>query len=130
MNDTKGIFSELKEETYTNLSLVPPMKWIKKEKPLSPKSGEIDIQESTIKISWKTPDKIEDGGIMYNLYASNSYPVDINRGENLIDCNIRKSEYLYTPSSPWKSRIYYAITAVDRYGNESEPLYINEPLKF
>ena len=130
LNDTKGIFSELKEETYTNPSLVPPMKWIKKEKPLSPKSGEIDIQESTIKISWKTPDKIEDGGIMYNLYASNSYPVDINRGENLIDCNIRKSEYLYTPSSPWKSRIYYAVTAVDRYGNESEPLYINEPLKF
>lgn len=130
LNDTKSILSELKEELYTTPALVPPMRWVNKAKPLSPKYGDIVMDGSVIKLSWKSPDTVDEGGIMFNIYGSNKYPVDISKGENIIDINIRNNSYSFAPKLPWNSKIYYAVTSVDRYGNESAPFFINKPLKF
>ena len=67
---------------------------------------------------------------MFNIYGSNKYPVDISKSENIIDINIRSNSYSFAPKLPWNSKIYYAVTSVDRYGNESAPFFINKPLKF
>ena len=35
------------------------------------------------------------------------------------------TEYEYTPISPWRQKRYFAVTAADRFGNESAPLELN-----
>ena len=56
---------------------------------------------------------------MYVIYASNDYPVDINRPENIVAQNIRETSYVYAPILPWNAKKHFAVTAIDRYGNES-----------
>lgn len=65
--------------------------------------------------------------VTYRIYASNQYPVDIQKAENLVANGVRKTEFLFQPEVPWHQRAYWAVTAVDRYGNESEALELNQP---
>ena len=56
--------------------------------------------------------------LLYNVYASEDYPVDTKDARNLIAVR-RRSQSL---SVPHKGRtLNYAVTATDRYGNESMP---------
>ena len=41
--------------------------------------------------------------------------------------NTPLTEFLFQPEVPWHQRAYWAVTAVDRYGNESEALELNQP---
>jgi hypothetical protein len=45
--------------------------------------------------------------------------VDINDPHNIIAHNVTGTEYLYAPLYPWLAKKHFAVTAVDRYGNES-----------
>ena len=54
---------------------------------------------------------------LYNIYGSNVYPVDITKAENLLATNIRTTEYTLTGRAT--AVRHYAVTAIDRYGNES-----------
>ena len=49
-------------------------------------------------------------------------PVDITRAENLIATRQRSSQLSIRRNSHQRP-LYYAVTAIDRYGNESQPIY-------
>ena len=130
MDDIKGLYSELQESTYARPAVVPPMTWIDSIAPSRPADARLTIQERGISISWKaSTDNLAAGGVFYRIYASNSYPVDTNRGENLIAARVTDTHYTFVPSLPWKERTYWAVTAVDRCGNESEPVQLVQPLE-
>ena len=57
----------------------------------------------------------------YVVYASDTCPVDTSNPANIVATGIRGTEYIYAPILPWTSRLYFAVTATDRYGNESAP---------
>lgn len=90
---------------------------------------------SEVTISWKAPKNLPslsgDGSgvrLLYNVYASPVCPVDISDPRNLIATRLTKSYItfsnpLHSPFTP----LYFAITALDRYGNESEPLQSHQP---
>ena len=60
-------------------------------------------------------------GVKYNVYSSNRYPVDVADPANLVKTYLGVSYYEeYTPSIVYPR--HYAVTAIDRYGNESRPL--------
>ena len=63
--------------------------------------------------------------VTYHLYASDTYPVDITDAGNLLETYLSHTEYEYTPISPWRQKRYVAVTAADRFGNESAPLELN-----
>ena len=65
------------------------------------------------------------GLVTYHLYASDTYPVDITDAGNLLETYLTHTEYEYTPISPWRQKRYFAVTAADRFGNESAPLELN-----
>ena len=67
------------------------------------------------------------GGVYYRIYASDCYPVDTNLPQNLIASRIDSTRYVHAPAFPWQQRMYWAVTAVDRFGNESLPLSFNAP---
>jgi hypothetical protein len=56
--------------------------------------------------------------LLYNIYASDTYPVDTRDARNLIATRLQGQAL----SVPHRGRtLYYAVTTTDRYGIESNP---------
>ncbi|MGI6242929.1 MAG: glycoside hydrolase family 10 protein [Prevotella sp.] len=85
-------------------ALVPPMTWASKAEPQAPAT--IQVYNNGMKWSGNTP--------YYNVYSSRTWPVDTDNPENLIA--IRRQGNSIT--LPTEGR-FFAITGMDRYGNES-----------
>ena len=95
------------------------MTWEGKREVKAPKDLTIKkCDNNTAQLSWSHTDDKHDGMLYYNVYASRECPVDISDARNLI--------LPRTPFSsitiPLDASRHYAITAIDRYGNESAPL--------
>ena len=61
----------------------------------------------------------------YVIYASKETQLDISRPENIV-CIVREPEYTYNLLSATLYDLHLAITALDRFGNESAPLEIED----
>lgn len=127
INNTKFIYPFI-SNNYFNDILIP--KYVMSNENAvniaTPDIRYIEIKDDGLILNWEK--QCYDGGIHYVLYGSNEYPVDINNSLNIIDSNICGSEYEYTFTYYSEQYRYYALTAVDRYGNESEPYYIKSNL--
>lgn len=97
-------------------ALVPSMKWECSDKPSKPLGLTIVGDRLTI-----SDDRNVGRSISYNLYASDLWPVDTESPENLFLCNIRSKEVKLPTNTLWRPR-FFAVTATDRYGNESAPI--------
>lgn len=117
-DDTKGLYSFTKD--YFNLypALIPPMTWAHMPTPSAPSNLTKIKSDDFEAIKW---DKITDnanGGISYNVYASRTYPVDINDTRNLIAQRLQENHLAINS----KDNLYYAVTSMNRYGQESAPV--------
>lgn len=56
--------------------------------------------------------------LLYNIYADNKFPVDINNPGNLVQTRLKEE----TTTIPNNDKLFYAVTAMDRYGNESNAI--------
>ena len=100
-------------------ALVPPMTWASTNVPEAPQQLQVERAAQGDKLNWSGAyDRSNGPYLLYNIYASEQYPVDITKAENLL-----ATRFLWTHTSIQrtndKARLYYAVTAVDRYGNES-----------
>ena len=120
LNNTQGILSMLKNEFYKYPSVVPPMTWIDSIAPAKPDNLNISIQQNQISLSWNPSTDNSQQPVYYRIYASNHYPVHIDQATHIVETRIDSTHY--TTLSP---KLYWAVTAVDRYGNESTPAYAN-----
>ena len=118
-DNTKGIYDFTRDFNIVP-ALIPPMTWAGQQAPSA--VGQLKIKRSMTadNISWKKAVDYSDGDyLLYNVYASESLPVDIDNPENLIA--VRQSEL--SISVPHKGRtLHYAVTAINRYGQESLPV--------
>ena len=73
-----------------------------------------------VKLSWTDADAARMGGLRYNVYASAKTPV-APTPENLIVPLLPQASYTYNRLNLLLSRLHLAVTAIDRWGNESEP---------
>ena len=48
--------------------------------------------------------------------------IDTKKAENIVAQSIRETSYIYAPIQPWNAKKYFAVTAIDRCGNESAPI--------
>lgn len=94
-------------------ALVPPMKG-KRDTDLRKPTH---LQTSDGAIRW------EGNAPYYNVYVSDQWPVDIQNPANLLLTRYPHTQ-LHTQLAPrlFRGWPYVAITAMDRFGNESEPL--------
>lgn len=111
-DNQKGIYDFAKQ--FDNCSaLVPAMTWESASSPVAPKKIEIDSTRNTL--SWSgAVDRSNGSYLTYNIYSSANFPVDITNPRNLMAFRQRKTAIRV----PLTGR-YYAVTAMDRYGNES-----------
>ena len=97
-------------------ALVPPMTWAGKPVPAAPTSLTIDGNT----LYWQGAQDHSGGPyLLYNIYASKYFPVDINNSENIVATRVMASNLL-VPSQG----LNYAVTAMDRYGQESTPVQL------
>jgi uncharacterized lipoprotein YddW (UPF0748 family) len=127
MDNTKGLMDELEKNFYLYPAVVPPMTWADSIAPSVPTLPSLIPGERQVRMSWHASTDNNPGGIYYRIYASDQYPVNTERAENLICTRTDSTSYLFTPLLPWHQRTYWAVTAVDRFGNESQPLALNIP---
>lgn len=121
--DTKDIYSELVERFYQYPALQPPMHWLDSIAPSAPYNLSVKREENHVTLSWNTSrDNDRINAPTYVVYGSDTYPVDITRPENIIAQGVQGTSYVFAPIYPWKSLTYFAVTAIDRYGNESKAI--------
>lgn len=118
-DDTKGIYRFSKDRFYQYPALVPPMTWEGERDVKSPKNLSIKPNgKNATQISWSHTDDKGDGMLYYNVYAARECPVDVSDARNLI----LPRTPLTSITVPHDASRHYAVTAMDRYGNESAPL--------
>lgn len=118
LKNSKGVLDELKTYHFKNLALTPPIKNAS-QSPLRPIELKVKINREGTFLKW-SPNLNNKTAVTYNLYRSDQFPVDTKNQANLLDTKIPGDSYHYTPELPYNHYCYYAITAIDRYGNESE----------
>lgn len=124
IDNTQGIYDFTSKVFNSGLSLVPAMTWQDSIPPASPKDLSVTRVSDAAVVSWQPADAASADSTSplytyYNVYASRQYPVDIEDAAHLIAIR-RQGNSLRLNHAP--EGFFYAVTAMDRYGNESEPL--------
>ena len=115
-DDTKGIYQFTKD--FNAIPAIPSaMSWYDVVPPVAPEK----ISYSDGKLSWEDVG----GDVTYNVYCSETSPVDTRNPENLVMADYHGTS-IQLP--PLKKAQYFAVTATDRYGNES-PRPVSNPSK-
>jgi hypothetical protein len=116
-DNTKGLYSFIRD--FDNApALIPPMTWMSDKKPAAPRQLNIQRGSLSDRITWDTAiDRATSSHLLYNIYASTTANIDINEPRNLVATRLSDS-CLVVPHSQGQ-HLYYAVTAVNRYGNES-----------
>lgn len=142
-NNTKGIYDTTCDEFFPYPALTARMTWMGDtlaptaptslyykdgilhwESPLHTLSNSPCEGEDSIR---KVPSPLgEDGrGALYNIYGSNTYPVDVTKAENLLAARVTDTQWQLNARAQ-KVR-HYAVTAMDRLGNESPAAQEEKP---
>lgn len=117
-DNTKGIYSFTKETFNLYPALVPPMQWMGKEPPPAPTSLTVIKTGDYNEICWNDVPGMGKGSIFYNVYAGKTYPVDISDVRNLIAQRLKPNRLAIKQTD----KFFYAVTSMDRYGNESKAI--------
>ena len=117
-DNTKGLYT-FTQDFNQYPTLIPPMTWLSRRQPAA--VGRLDIRRGMNNdlLTWTgSRNNPRDEYLLYNVYASDTYPVDIRDARNLIATRLQGQAL----SVPHRGRtLHYAVTTTDRYGNESNP---------
>ncbi len=122
LDNVKGIY-DFMEAADQQPALIPPMTWAHSIAPTAPKRLTVKRTSQGDKLTWSGAEDRSDGPyLLYNIYASRDKHPDINDPGNLIATR-RPWQVLDVPHTNATQGLHYAVTALDRYGNESEPIF-------
>ena len=122
LKNCSGVFDVIKRDAYPYPALVQPMKWQDSIPPTHPANLTVRKENGKITVSWNasydhSARSAKDTGIRYHVYASTTEPVNTDLPQNLIATNLRDT--CYVTDAEQGKKLYFAVTAVDCYGNES-----------
>lgn len=115
-DNIKGVYDYL-QYFYPTRALVPAMPWISSTPPSSPQHLNVVIDRDITTLTWHSAGD----ALLYNIYGSYNYPVD-TEDPTLLLGSYRTDTLFSEPTQSLTRPRHYAITTIDRYGNESQPL--------
>lgn len=124
-DDTKGIYRYTSDAFNPYPALVPPMTWQGSETPVTPSHLKAETGDDCTSLTWSYDKNIREERIKYNVYASADWPVDTENPKNIISIGLDKPQ-ITLPFGNDDRSMYYAVTAVNRYGIESKPCQSHE----
>ncbi|MCR5819979.1 MAG: family 10 glycosylhydrolase [Bacteroidaceae bacterium] len=123
--NVKGLYDYLQQVFYTTPALPPACTWLNSTPPSKPTAAQIkDTSEGIKELTWQATSE-SPGGLRYNIYASNRYPVDTTDPANIVTMLLREPRFRFDANVLACNGLNLAITAIDRTGNESPPLQID-----
>lgn len=126
-DNTKGLYNLLRNSFYAFPALTPACTWLDDIKPLKPSEFTVRIvDDQTEELMWTPAADNLGGGIRYNVYASRQWPVDASRAENLVATALYDARFSYNRLATLG--YYFAVSAMDRCGNESEAVQVTDQL--
>ena len=128
-DNTKGLYDYLPRDFYAFPALPPACTWLDSISPRQPEDLHLVTSASGIsKLAWAAPKdaaKTEKAGLRYNIYASDQWPVDTEKAENLVATCLTDNHFTINLLHAVRSHLYFAVTALDRCGNESAPAQLS-----
>ena len=115
LDNVQGIYDFVANELNRYTALIPPMTWVDSTPPSPPSSLTYDSKKRLL--SWQPAD---DDTYLYNIYKSDNSPLCTATPENMIAVRTAQRQ-VEIPPGHHLFDVHYAVTAIDRYGNESEP---------
>ena len=110
-DNTKGIYDYACNYVDLYPALVPPMTWQSNHMPVAPSTLRVEYGQQT-RLSWSGASPY------YNIYASREFPVNTDDVRNLIAQRVEGQSICINLAA----ERFYAVTAMDRYGNESNAM--------
>lgn len=110
LRNVKDLRRFLQDDFYATPALVPPMTWLDSVAPASPQLT-IERKNYALQLSWTpSPDAHN-----YNIYR-----IDTLGHRHLLRRRFEGTSFTYRPALPSMLNGHFHVTAVDRYGNESQ----------
>ena len=128
MENKKGICDEIASQFYSTPALLPALTWLSHAIPEAPKQIYAYKKDDCLLLDWDhvNTSEIPEKAVFYNLYRSETFPVDINNPHNLIAARLKDNFYRIPIDNRLELGYYYVVTSYDRYHNESavsNPVY-------
>ncbi|MCI5664304.1 MAG: family 10 glycosylhydrolase [Mediterranea sp.] len=119
--NTQGIYDLLQQTYYTAPALTPAMPWMDATPPTQPQGLKIKkLAEGYWQLQWEaSTDNDRQNPPTYVIYGSADGPVDLHNPAHIVAQRVEGTTFIYAPILPWKTCTHFAVTATDRYGNES-----------
>ena len=122
LDNVKGVYDHIAIAD-RHPALIPPMTWAQSIEPAAPQRLEVKRTAKGTRLAWSGAKDRSDGPyLLYNIYAAKGCRPDISDPANLIVTR-QPWQHLFVPRSAATQQLQYAVTAIDRYGNESQPVY-------
>ena len=121
LDNVKGVYSYVSDYD-RHPALIPPMTWAHHPAPEAPALLSVRRTTQGDVLTWGGARDHSDGPyLLYNIYASTEEPVDISNPANLVATR-HMWQQLTLQRRAGSRPLHYAVTALDRYGNESVAL--------
>lgn len=120
--DTKGLYRFMRDTFSPIPALVPPTGQTPSHKPEAPQH--LTIAKAThgqSVLQWHPANNST-----YNVYASDTYPVDTAAAHNIVAVNLKEN---CIPLSSAEQKMHFAVTATDSSGHESPAARTNAPVQ-
>ena len=127
IGNTRNLTDETTRSFFNYPAFVPTMTWADSIAPEAPCVHPIIANDKTVSLSWDIPVSNDTTSIRYRIYAANQYPVDTEKPQHIVCTGTSQASFTLPRTNSQANRLYWAVTAVDRYGNESPGSAFNAP---
>lgn len=118
LDNTKGLYDELKNNYYKNPALLPPLTWLNDTPPAAPSEVRVERSGDELQLSWQKPET-EKEALSYTVYYSLVDSIDTSSSRSILATGIRDT-VLYLPVNPNAEAGYtFCVSASSRYHIES-----------
>lgn len=118
-DNVKGIYDFTKDKFNTYPALTPALTWEDKRAPSTPGNLQVKRHGTYDELTWtSSSDPTDSPNVLYNVYASDEPSADLTADGNLIAIRVEGNRFV-VPRSARNRKLWYTVTAMNRYGNES-----------
>lgn len=120
LDNSKGLYDELKNKYYKYPAQLPPLSWLNDSIPAAPGEVRVERRDNELKLSWQKPAEYKKE-LTYTVYYSLTDSIDITLSRDILITGIRDTA-IYLPVNGASERGYtFCVTASTRYHQESDP---------